>query len=48
MEIIAMGHARRDALVQRFLEVLRGEEFKRRIDALGGYVLEAPGELRQM
>ena len=37
-----------DALVQRFLEVLRGEEFKRRIDALGGYVLEAPGELRQM
>ncbi|MEL7646178.1 MAG: molybdopterin biosynthesis protein [Anaerolineaceae bacterium] len=33
-------------MVRRLLEVLRGEEFARRLKALGGYSLHHPGEIR--
>lgn len=35
-------------LVRRFLEVLRGEEFRRRLEKLGGYVLKNPGEVIEL
>ena len=34
-------------MVQRLLEVLRGEDFRVRLEALGGYRLEHPGTVRQ-
>ena len=34
-------------MVQRLLEVLRGEDFRARLEALGGYRLEHPGTVRQ-
>jgi len=33
-------------MVQRLLEVLRGEEFARRLTQMGGYTLHHPGEVR--
>ncbi|MBO4819387.1 MAG: molybdopterin biosynthesis protein [Firmicutes bacterium] len=33
--------------VQKLIEILKSEEFARRIDALGGYTLEHPGEVRR-
>jgi len=32
-------------LVKDFLQILKGEEFRRRLENLGGYVLENPGEV---
>ena len=32
-------------LVERFLAVLKGEEFRRRLEALGGYILKNTGEV---
>lgn len=34
-------------MVQRLLEVLRGGAFRERLERLGGYRLEHPGEVRQ-
>ena len=34
-----------EPLVQKFISVLRGDEFKARLERLGGYVLDRPGEL---
>lgn len=33
-------------LVQEMLEILRGEEFARKLEMLGGYTLKAPGRVR--
>ena len=33
--------------VQRFLEVLRSPELRKRLEALGGYTLEHPGRIRK-
>jgi putative molybdopterin biosynthesis protein len=30
-------------MVQRLIDVLKSDEFRRRLDVLGGYVLENPG-----
>lgn len=32
-------------LVRRFIEMLKGPEFRRRLEALGGYVLKGPGTI---
>jgi putative molybdopterin biosynthesis protein len=34
-------------MVQRLLEVLKSEEFKKRLEALGGYSLKRPGTVRE-
>ena len=34
-------------MVQNLLEVLRGEDFRRRIESLGGYELRQPGRVRE-
>jgi len=33
-------------MVEKLLDILRGEEFARRLKQLGGYTLDHPGEMR--
>ena len=33
-------------MVEKLLDILRGEEFARRLVQLGGYTLDHPGEIR--
>lgn len=34
-------------MVQRLLEVLKGQDFRRRLEAMGGYSLDKPGRVRE-
>ena len=34
-------------LVRRLLDVLAGDEFRRRLEALGGYAVDRPGRVRR-
>lgn len=44
-DLLARRESLDDPLVQRFLEVLRGEKFRARLESLGGYVLSNAGEI---
>ena len=44
-DLLARRESLDEPLVQRFIEVLRGEEFRERLEGLGGYVIGEIGEV---
>ncbi len=46
-DLLIPDYAWQSPMVQRLLEVLRSDEFRRRIEAMGGYELKNPGSVRE-
>jgi putative molybdopterin biosynthesis protein len=47
-DLLVPDHAWDIPMMQKLLEVLKSEKFRQRLDLLGGYVAEAPGEVRMV
>jgi len=46
-DLLIPDYAWDSPVVQKLLEVLKSDEFRSRLEAMGGYELDAPGEVRQ-
>lgn len=47
-DLLVLKRALKDSIVQEFIAVLQGEDFRARLEQLGGYQMEHPGQIREV